>query len=80
MFETSAGALSPIGAGVGLLAGLLITVYQIYQQPGSWRLMQCQPVATIPGWQSSRPSFSKSIRAWLGAAKAVVPMLGYTVG
>jgi hypothetical protein len=53
MFEVSAGALFLIGAGVGVLAGGVITLFQIRRHPGSWRLMQCQPATKIPGWRSS---------------------------
>jgi hypothetical protein len=53
MFEVSAGALILLGAGVGLIAGILITMLQIRRHPGSWRLMQRQPTVRIPGWRSS---------------------------
>lgn len=53
MFEVSAGALILIGAGLGLIAGILVTLFQIRRNPDGWRLMQRQPVARIPGWQSS---------------------------
>ena len=42
-----------LGAGFGFVSGVLVTWLQVRQHPGSWRLMQRQPVAKIPGWQSS---------------------------
>ena len=41
------------GVGIGLFGGVVGTWFQVRRQPDSWRLTQRQPVARIPGWQSS---------------------------